>query len=203
LILRNNTRDFINFFFELLHAAKQGLKVKKIVDSQKNLFYSSRYKWDTNNSTSNSFSQYQSTTSNNKIEGFNETKRNEDPKIKKKKNLNISIKVLTKQDLVDIIHETSNSFSNVKLPKELFEKMVDHNIQNFKNQLEGVIMSNTEDQQHKHEIERIYYEIQKDRNYFEMTNITFYYFFKMNSLFANWGIFDYQTFQTRCKSMMS
>lgn len=42
MILQNSTREFINFFFEMLWAAKQGLNLKKVVDSQKNLFYSSR-----------------------------------------------------------------------------------------------------------------------------------------------------------------
>lgn len=155
--------------------------MKKIVDSQKNLFYSSRYKWETNRSLTES--------------NLHEEGR------KRKKDLSLEIKSLTKQDLVEILTETSNSFSNVKVPAELFEKMLDQNISQFKNQLESVIMSHSEDQQHKHEIERIYYEIQRDANHFEMSKITFYYFFKMNSLFANWGIFDYNTFQTRCKSI--
>ena len=225
MILQNNTRDFINFFFELLCAAKQGLSINKIVDSKKNLFYSSRYKWDSNKEGSNYISP--KLTYNN-IETTEGSKLNFESSFHHNKNLDNSssfsnslkqsqylgsemkpqysskaFKFLSKKDLVDIFVETSNSFKNVNLPRIIFEQMIERNIEQFKNQLEGVIMNQSEEKNHKNEIEMIYYEIQKNRNSFEMNKITFYYFFKMNSLFSNWGVFDYKTFQTRCKSMLN
>ena len=191
MILQNNTREFINFFFEILWAAKEALSVNKIVDSQKNLFYSSRYQWDSNSSKPPNYGSNIS---------YNNSKLGS---TKKKLDLKITIKSLSKQDLVDIFEETSRSFKNVILPRSIFENMIDRNIEQFKNQLERVIMNSHEDKDHKHEIEKIYYEIQKDRDTFEMNKVTFYYFFKMNSLFSNWGVFDYNTFRERCKSMIN
>lgn len=120
----------------------------------------------------------------------------------KKPGLKVSIKSLSKGDLVDILQETSKSFRNVSIPRELFEQIIEQNIGQFKNQLERVIMNSQEDREHKHEIERIYYEIQKNQDTFELNKVSFYYFFKMNSLFAHWGVFDYSTFQKRCKHIM-
>ena len=226
MILQNNTREFINFFFELLCAAKQGLSINKIVDSRKNLFYSSKYQWDSNKNVQNLENPYLNS---NNSPTISQRKSNFESNLKPNKNLesstyiaNISkqnsqylssemkpqycskaFKFLSKNDLVDIFVETSNSFKNVNLPRVIFEQMIERNIQQFKNQLEGVIMNQSEEKNHKNEIEMIYYEIQKNREDFEMNKITFYYFFKMNSLFSNWGVFDYKTFQTRCKSMLN
>lgn len=202
MILQNSKREFINFFFELLCAAKQGLSINKMFDSKKNLFYSSRYKWDTNTEGHDSINQY---SAKNILESSKSIlNQNENfLKLKSKQNLNTKISSLSKKDLVDIFVETANSFKNVNLPRSIFEQMIDRNINQFKNQLEGVIMNQSEEKSHKNEIEMIYYEIQKNQNNFEMDKITFYYFFKMNSLFSNWGVFDYETFKTRCKSMLN
>lgn len=121
----------------------------------------------------------------------------------KKLGLKIEVKSLGRRDLVDILEETTKSFRNVRVPRAIFEKIVDANLGRFKEQLERVIMDSREDREHKHEIEKIYYDIQKERGLFELNKPSFYYFFKMNSLFAHWGVFDYATFQKRCKDLMS
>lgn len=121
----------------------------------------------------------------------------------KKLGVKVAVKSLSKADLVDILLEASNSFRNVNIPREIFEGIIDQNILQFKNQLERVIMDSQEDLEHKNEIERIYYEIQKKQDIFELNKVSFYYFFKMNSLFSYWGVFDYHTFQKRCKNLTS
>lgn len=199
-ILQKSTRQFIEFFFEILWAAKQTLKTPRFIDSHKNLFYASRYQFESHKSpfTSNHPMEYSNSNVNDKQTTYKPSST------RKKSNLKIEFKekMITEKDLALILSTTANSFKNIQLPISFFEALVKKDLESFKLQLKLVIENHEEGSSHKNEISMIYYKLAHMEEGIELDFKAFYYYFKMNSRFAEWGVFDYAIYQTKSKSLM-
>lgn len=117
----------------------------------------------------------------------------------RRKSIPVQEKRLSQYDIANILFVSSRSFKNVKIPRSFFNRMVRRDMERFKEQLRVVIASEEEESSHREEIAKIYYSVANDKEQYQFDNKSFYYFFKMNSSFEFWGMFDYPTFQERCK----
>lgn len=110
-------------------------------------------------------------------------------------------KRLSLKDIAQILWVSSRSFKNVKIPFAFFENLMESDLRKFKDQLETVIQNEEERSTHRGEISKIFYSLQNEGAAFKFDHKAFYYFFKMNSSFEFWGMFDYETFKQRCKNL--
>ena len=117
----------------------------------------------------------------------------------RRKSIPVEEKRLSQQDIANILFVSSRSFKNVKIPQSFFRRMVERDMERFKEQLRVVIATEEEETDHRQDIAKIYYSLMNDKEGYQFDNKSFYYFFKMNSSFEFWGMFDYPTFQERCK----
>jgi hypothetical protein len=195
-MLRNETREFIEFFFEVIWAAKQILKNPKVIDSQKNIAYSSKHLNMLNSSEDSS--KYQ-----NSLGDFNSTSkmmRRKSMIERKKLELKLFERRLSQNDIADILWNTANSFRNINISMDFFRTFVKNDFINFKNQIKQYLDNSNMQDTHQSEIEMIYHQLDQMGEEFELDYKSFYYYFKMNSFFAKWKVFDYEIFKKRCKS---
>ena len=193
-MLRNKTREFVEFFFEVLWAARQTLKNPKVIDSKKNIFYSNKNLSPLNSSR-------ESKKNDSSLEQ-NQTQKKRRPSMIQKKDLQLklSTRKLSQFDIADILWNTANSFKNINIPYDFFCEFVKRDFTKFKTQMKKFLDKQPIKDSHRNEIEAIYIQLEEMGDDFSLDYKSFYYFFKMNSCFAEWKVFDYNIFQQRCKT---
>lgn len=107
---------------------------------------------------------------------------------------------ISQEDIANILWSTSNSFKNINISFDFFLEFVQKDFFKFKHQIKELLLNETLRDRHRSEIEMILNRLDELGNEFELDYKSFYYYFKMNSFFSKWKVFDYEVFKKRCTS---